>query len=333
MAEILIISALVSFLITLAFTPRTISFFNKIGLSAKDIHKKNAPLIARGAGIPVIVGIFAAISAVIFIQTFILKNSEPVISLLAGLLTLLIITISGFIDDFASIKDKSAYKENENGRLPQWIKMIIVIPAAIPLMVISAGTSTMNVPLLGQVNFGILYPLFLVPLAIFGAANMVNLLEGLNGTASGLGIIYTGMLGLYAAVHGRYIAAIFAFSVFGSLLAIWRFHKAPAKILAGDSLTYLLGASLAIIAILGNMEKAALIVSIPFVIEFILKMRGKLKKETLGYLLPNGNIKSKYSKIYSLPHIWMIKGDFTEKQIVYLLMSLELIFSLLIWVV
>lgn len=333
MSEILLISGISAFLITLLISKIVINFFKKTGLLAKDIHKKEVPLIARGAGIPVMIGIFISISIVIFIQTFILKNTEPLIYLLAGLLTLILITISGFIDDFASIKDNSAYKKDEKHRIPQWLKPLFVLPAAIPLMVISAGVSTMNVPFFGIVNFGMLYALVLVPIAVVGAANMVNLLEGLNGTASGLGIIYTGMLGLYAAVNGRYVASIFAFAVFGSLLAIWKFHKTPAKILAGDSLTYLLGASIAIIAIIGNMEKAALIVSIPFFIEFILKLRGKLKKETIGYVLPNGNVKSKYEKIYSIPHIWMRNGKFKEKEIVYLLMIMELIFSLLIWVI
>ncbi len=334
MAETLLLSGLLAFIITFLVTPKAISFFKKINLTAPDAHKKNKPLVARGLGVPVFIGIFSSISAIIFIQTFILKSSGVTIPLLAGLLTLTIITASGFIDDLMTIKDKADYKENENGfRLKQWLKPLLVLPAVIPLMVIAAGVSTINIPFIGVVNFGIFYPLVLVPIAIFGAANMVNLLEGLNGTATGMGIIYSGMLGLYAAVHGRYIAAVFAFSTFGALLAAWHFHKTPAKIHAGDSLTYLLGAILAIIAILGNLEKAALIASIPFFIEFALKLRGKLKKDTIGYVLPNGNIKSRYNKIYSIPHIWMIGGEFKEKTIVYLLMLLELIFCFLIWLV
>ena len=141
------------------------------------------------------------------------------------------------------------------------------------------------------------------------------------------------MLGLYAFAHNSYIGAVIAFATFGSLLAIWKFHKVPAKILAGDSLTYLLGAVLVSIAILGNMEKAVLICSIPFFIEFILKLRGKFKKETLGSINKEGKLVSLYKKIYSLPHIWMRTGKYTEKQIVGFLIIVELIFSSLIWLI
>ena len=99
MAEMIIVSTLIGFLATLAVTPLVIRFFKRTGMTVKDIHKKNTPLVARGAGVPAIVGVFLAVSAVIFIQTFILKNLEPVISLFAGLLTLLMITLAGFIDD------------------------------------------------------------------------------------------------------------------------------------------------------------------------------------------------------------------------------------------
>ena len=73
-----------------------------------------------------------------------------------------------------------------------------------------------------------------------------------------------GMLGIYAYVNERHVATLIAFLSVAALLAFLIYNKFPAKILPGDSLTYLLGGALASVAILGNMEKAALIVSIPF---------------------------------------------------------------------
>jgi len=58
-----------------------------------------------------------------------------------------------------------------------------------------------------------------------------------------------------------------------------------------------------------------------------------LKKTTIGYLTEDGKLKSKYDKIYSIPHIWMRKGKYTEKQIVLRLMTMELFFSILIWLI
>lgn len=172
----------------------------------------------------------------------------------------------------------------------------------------------------------------LVPLGFIGATNMVNLLAGFNGSEAGMGLVYTGMLGLYAFLNGSYVASALAFSTFSALLVFFYYNKYPAKILPGDSLTYLLGAVIACIAIVGNMEKAALIASIPFIIEFILKARSKFKAQSYGFY-KDGRVQSKYEKIYSIPHILTRTGKFTEKQVSLFMIGIELFFASLIWVV
>jgi UDP-N-acetylglucosamine--dolichyl-phosphate N-acetylglucosaminephosphotransferase len=334
MIKTILFVTIISFLTATVSAPFIIKYFKQIGISAIDIHKIDKKVGARSAGWIPFVGVFIALSSLIFIQTFVYQNDGLQIYILGAITTLLLITLAGFIDDLSTIKDKAAYKSDEGGdRLKQWQKPLLILPAVIPLIVISAGNAVMNIPFLGVVNFGLLYPLVLVPIGIFGAANMVNNLEGLNGLSSGMGLVYTGMLGIYAVAHNSYLGAVLSFTVFGSLLALWHFHKTPAKIMAGDSLTYFLGGALACIAILGNIEKAVVICSIPFFIEFALKLRGRLKKDTLGYVDEIGKIHSKWKKIYSIPHIWMRTGRYTEKQIVYQLMLVELAFSLLIWFV
>src|SRR5436190_324204 len=82
---------------------------------------------------------------------------------------------------------------------------ILTLAAAVPLMVISVGQSYMHFPFIGRIEFGILFPLILVPLGVMGASNMVNLLGGYNGLEASLGLTYIGMLGLYALVNHRYL--------------------------------------------------------------------------------------------------------------------------------
>ena len=78
------------------------------------------------------------------------------------------------------------------------------------------------------------------------------------------------------------------------------------------------------------MERAVILVSIPFFIEFVLKLRGKLKKQSYGYY-ENGYVKSKYDKVYSIPHFLTKTGRFTERQVVWFTILVELLFSSLIW--
>ena len=89
---------------------------------------------------------------------------------------------------------------------------------------------------------------------------------------------------------------------------------------------------IACIAILGNIEKAAIISSIPFIAEFFLKLRAKLKANSFGYY-KDGKIHSFYDKIYSIPHIFTRTGKYTEKQVTYFMILIQLFFSSLIWVI
>ncbi len=62
----------------------------------------------------------------------------------------------------------------------------------------------------------------------------------------------------------------------------------------------------------------------------MLKLRGKFKPQSYGYL-KDGKIHSRYKKIYSIPHLFTRTGNFTEKQVVFYVILIELFFSSLIW--
>jgi len=328
MRWLLYISLLFGFLVTFISTPYLIRYLRKIDLIVKDVHKEEKPLIPVSGGLAVLSGLMGGLMWYIFIQTFYYESPKNLLLLFSAITTILLITFIGFMDDLIIEKNK-----NETSGLKQWQKPVLALFAAVPLMVVQAGTSTMLIPFLGRVDVGLLYPLLFVPIGIIGASNMVNILAGFNGSEAGMGIIYLGNLGLYAYINQRYSAAAIAGITVFALLAFYYYNKVPAKILGGDSLTYLLGGVLVTVAVLGNIERAALIVSIPFFIEFILKARGKLKKKTIG-TIENGKIKSLYgNKIYSIPHILTRTGKYTEKQVVYFMIFVQVIFSSLIWLI
>lgn len=325
----LFLAVLAGFIVTYIILPPGIRYLRKIGMNVVDMAKPDQRLVPISGGVIVMCGLFIALLAYIFLKTFYFKDDSSTTIILASLSSIMMITLIGLLDDLLIRKVSADIYVG----LQRWQKPLLTIPAAIPLMVIKAGNSTMVLPYFGTVDFGMFYPLLLVPIGVVGAANMVNLLEGFNGIASGMGLIYSFSLGLYAYTNGRLEAAILAFALFGTLLAFFRFNFVPAKVFPGDSLTYLLGGSMACIAIIGNIEKAAIIASIPFIIEFLLKARSKFQAQTYGIALSNGKIMSKYDKIYSLPHLMTITGRYSEKQIVLAMMAIELVFCLLIWVI
>ncbi|MEM0320444.1 MAG: hypothetical protein QXS67_03445, partial [Candidatus Nezhaarchaeales archaeon] len=100
------------------------------------------------------------------------------------------------------------------------------------------------------------------------------------------------------------MATVVFLTSFASLLGFIRYNWYPAKILPGDSLTYLLGSLVACGVIIGNMEKAGIVVLTPFIVEFFLKARSRFKASCLGVLREDGRLDPPYgSKVYSLTHL------------------------------
>lgn len=321
---------------SLLLTKYLISFFEKNNVIALDLHKKQKPKRPNSGGISVCLSLVMGLMFFIAIQTFVfseagLIKSSQIIYLFASILTILLITIIGFFDDLNSSDVVKGSRKIRKG-LRKWQKPLFTIPAAIPLMVVSAGVTTMSLPLIGSVNFGILYPLLLIPIGVVFAANAINLLGGFNGSEAGMGLVYCFFLGSYALIHGQIVSGAIFFSTMGALIGFLKFNWFPAKILSGDSLTYCLGAVLAAGVIVGNMERAGIIMMIPFIIEFILKLRSKFTASCLGKLRKDGRLDSPYGKeVYSWTHVIMNFGALTEKQVTIVLVIIQIIFGLLLF--
>jgi UDP-N-acetylglucosamine--dolichyl-phosphate N-acetylglucosaminephosphotransferase len=122
-----------------------------------------------------------------------------------------------------------------------------------------------------------------------------------------------------------------------SLLAFWIFNKTPAKVFPGDVLTYSVGALIGTMAILGNFEKIAVVIFIPFIIEMILKVRGGMKpprKQSFGIPQKDGSLKLPYDKIYGLTHFSILvlskfKKKVYENDVVYFIYLIQFIFIII----
>ena len=82
----------------------------------------------------------------------------------------------------------------------------------------------MGIPLIGGVNFGILYPLILIPIGVVCAANAINLLGGFNGSEAGMGVVYSSFLGVYSLINGESVSSAIFFSTVGALIGFLKFN-------------------------------------------------------------------------------------------------------------
>jgi len=329
---ILLFSFIVSFLSSFFLTKIMIPFFLRNDIIALDLHKKNKPKISNSGGIPVAFSLMLGLMFFIAIQTFVYRLTEQMIYLFASVLTIILITIIGFFDDLNRSDVVSGKKAIRIG-LKQWEKPLLTLPAAIPLMVVSAGITTMEIPLIGSINFGYLYPLLLIPISVIFTSNAINLLGGFNGSEAGMGIVYCSFLGVRAFLNNEIVAATIFLSTVGALIGFLKYNWYPAKMLSGDSLTYCLGAVIVSGVIVGNMEKAGVIMMTPFFIEFLFKLRSKFKASCLGKLRNNGKLEPPYGKrIYSWTHVIMNLRRMTEKQVTLILVLIQIMFGLMLFI-
>lgn len=305
----------VSFLVSFAGFTIMIPRFKEEGIVGKNINSLHKEEIAEMGGLMIVAGFSAGVILIISLKTFLeLFESVGLTSILAAFSTVMIVALIGIFDDLISIK--------------QGIKAFMPVFAALPLIALKEGFTIMKIPFIGLVDFGIYYHLILIPLGITGAANAVNMLAGFNGLETGMGLVAVGSLAVIAYSIGETTAFILSIVMLGALLATLYFNWFPAKTLIGDVGTLTIGAVIASIVIIGNFEMAGGIIIIPYVTDFIIKVKNRFPysfgvyREGKLYCPENGPV--------GLGQLIMkVSGGISEKNLVLVLMGIETVFGVI----
>jgi UDP-N-acetylglucosamine--dolichyl-phosphate N-acetylglucosaminephosphotransferase len=329
MNPLLFLIVIVSFLFCLIALPWWIKKCRSIGLVWSDMNKypigkhKN---IAPSGGVVVMAGFILGVLSYITIQILFFENNWLVIiQSLALLFVIFNLSIIGLLDDLLEWKNKNLSKKT---------RIFLSLIASIPLIIINLGNNFVDVPFLGLVDLGLFFPLVLIPLGVAGVAITYNFLAGFNGLESGQGILILVFLSYVSYVTGSTWLALIGLIMVSSLIVFYFYNKFPAKVFPGDILTYSIGALIAGMAILGDFGKIALVIFIPYFFEMILKLRGRLKKQSFGIPQKDGSLKKPYKKIYGITHfsIWFLekfKKKVYEKDVVYFIFTIQILFILI----
>jgi UDP-N-acetylglucosamine--dolichyl-phosphate N-acetylglucosaminephosphotransferase len=328
----LIVSFFSAYFITNYFLPLLVSRMKKRKIVGIDMNKFDKPKISEMGGICVWLGFSTGIIASIFMFSYLKWIDINLGFVLAGLSTVAMVGFLGVIDDLVGWK---------NG-IRQWQHALIPVFAALPLMAVKVTNPPVILPLIGfvpaeyvipffgAVSFGVIYSLIFVPVGVTGASNAANMLAGLNGLEAGLGSIILGTLMVIALGTGQIEAAVVSIAMLGALIAFLRLNWFPAKVFGGDSLTLMIGATVAIASILGNMEKIGILLMAMYFAELVLKGRFRMQKESFGIPTKKGYLRPP-SYTASMTHVVMRLGRFTEKQVVAILLGMQLAISLLVF--
>jgi len=289
---------------------------HRAGITGKDMHKQGKPPVAEMGGLAIVAGIGVGISVALAMMSFfhLFKDASTVL-LLAALAVILLTGLIGIVDDLLGMR--------------QWVKAFLPAVAALPLVALRAGHTSLVIPFVGKINFWIFYPLFLIPVGVMVAANAVNMLAGFNGLEVGMGLVGMGALAVIAAIIHATTALIILLAGAGALLGVLFFNWYPAKIMVGDVGTLSIGALIATAVIVGNFETAGVIVIIPYAVDFLFKAaHGFPTSEWWGTLGKDGKLRCPHRHPISLcQFIMKITDGIKERNLTLTLMGIEAAFG------
>ena len=305
-----------SFAFTYVSVPWFMPRLERAGIAGRDMNKHGNRMVPEMGGFAIVGGLVVGVLLAIALTTFRFTGAQMDLTLvLACLSTILIMAIVGVIDDLL--------------RLDQHVKAVLPVFAALPLVAVRAGVHTMELPLLGVVDFGPLYPLLLIPLAITGASNATNMLAGFNGLEAGLGVVMCSTIGYVAFRLGHVEATVISFAMLGALLAFLRYNWSPARILIGDVGTLSIGAVVASSVIVGNIEKVGIILIAPFFLELYLKARGRFREQSWCRVRNGLLVCDKRHEVYGIGRLVMhLFGGVSERRLVLTIIGVEVLFAL-----
>lgn len=300
---------LIFLFISIILTPFSIYIGKKLKIVDKphekrgDKEKITPKLMPRSGGVSVYISLF-----ILFIYLYIQNPSMQLISILIGGT---IIFIVGVIDD--------------RFKLNAWIKLLFELIAALIPIFYGIKVNFITNPFKG----GYIYLKELsIPFTIFwivGITNAINIIDGLDGLASGIVSIAAVTLGFVSILKGQFVIAAICFSISGIALGFLIFNFPPAKIYLGDSGALIFGFILAEIAVWGALKTTTSVIlsvaifslGFPIIETFTSIIRRISKRKNI--------FKADMDHI----HYKLMYSGMKEKEVIILLYLITILFSIL----
>ncbi|MCA1064401.1 MraY family glycosyltransferase (plasmid) [Rossellomorea sp. AcN35-11] len=290
----------------LFLTPLMILVAKKLNIvdqpNNRKVHTKSVPLLG---GLAIYLSYFVSYGLLVIFTDNVATNIGYGI-LIGGL----VMVITGLVDDIYDIK-------------PVY-KMFGQVMAALIAMEFGLLIERVSIPLIAEpIQLGwIGIPITI--LWVLAITNAVNLLDGLDGLASGVSGIAVASLFFVSLSIGHTHVAMVALIIVGTIMGFLHFNFNPAKIFMGDTGSLFLGFSLACLSLL-NLKEATfisllipvLILSVPISDTFFAIVRRKVKR------VPFSSADKNHL------HHQLLKMGMTQKQAVLLIYSISVFFGLL----
>lgn len=309
---------LISFLVTFLTTPFVIRHARKAGHVGRDIHKPGRPEVPELGGVAIAAGIIAAMLFAVAANSFgalraMFDGGLEVVYLLAALCVVLMVELVGLVDDVLGLR--------------QLYKFLLPFFIALPLMAVRVSElHAFAIPLLGIAVAPLLYELVLIPIGVAAATNLTNTFAGFNGIEAGMGAVIAFFLLVISALSGNAYSLLLSAMLLGALIAFLRYNWYPSKIFPDDVGTLLIGAMIATIAILGGIETAAVILMLPYIVDFIFfKLPNRMPSTGWWGTLKGGKLVHSGKPIHLAQWVMRRTDGIAERDLTLLFIAAEIV--------
>ena len=248
----LIIAFVVSLVLSLLLTPLVARAAKQLGIvdmpSERKVHQQPMP---RAGGLAIYLSFYLTFIPVMLMGTKVLNFLYQDVRLIYVVAGGCIIFVLGLIDDIRGVRAGT--------------KMLVQIFAALVAYAGGVQIGGLQLPMISGVSLGWL-SLPATVLWVLLVVNAINLIDGLDGLASGVTFFVCGVLIVLCVISDRFEVAILLTALAGSTLGFLRYNFNPASIFLGDSGSYFLGYMLATLSMLGSIKgQTAVAILIPMI--------------------------------------------------------------------
>jgi UDP-GlcNAc:undecaprenyl-phosphate GlcNAc-1-phosphate transferase len=175
----------------------------------------------------------------------------------------IIVLMLGFIDDTRGVGPRVKLLVQASAVIVLFFGGVRIEKIDVLGWMLDFSWPTMTLSLLGHANTFSVTSLLVTLVWFLGCMNVWNLIDGMDGLASGVGFLVSGTLTLVAIHHENVGVAITGAALAGSLAGFLLYNWHPACIFLGDSGSLLIGLLIGVIGVQGSF-KATSSISILF---------------------------------------------------------------------
>jgi UDP-N-acetylglucosamine--dolichyl-phosphate N-acetylglucosaminephosphotransferase len=276
-----------------------------------DQHKVGQPLIRNGLGV-----LYVLFTTVYLFIIYFWSNPLDVLTPFssAPLILAACILFGGFmglLDDWMDLKWR--------------YKAFMPLIASLPLISFAQATgarTSIALPFIGTIDFGITYFYIIIPLIIMIVTNTINMLGGLNGLETICpAIVVLGLMALSPSYYALMVGPL----LFWVILAYLNFR---GKIFVGNSGSFAIGMTVAAFAIISDLKLSMLVSILPYIFNssfILLTVFFVRKKASMSFT--DGKLYSEHRR--SLVTLLTYRRPLTERQVVIIVAGIIALFTVL----